>query len=61
MSDLEKTTERRAKPARRIQIPGRSAQYSSRDPVEIANELRAGSRLGKREAKLAEAERKHAR
>ncbi|UEM08299.1 hypothetical protein J4G43_026160 [Bradyrhizobium barranii subsp. barranii] len=58
---LEKATSKRAgstKQSRRIKLPGKSEAYASTDPVEIARELRAQSRLGKREARLAAAEMK---
>jgi hypothetical protein len=55
---LEKTTERRTKSKRRITIRGGRTTFESKDPTEIARELRAKSKLGKREARLDAAERK---
>lgn len=58
---FEKATSERAqssKLSRRIKLPGRSATYANTDPVEIARELRAKSKLGKREARLAAMEEK---
>ncbi|UPT93864.1 hypothetical protein J4G48_0031635 [Bradyrhizobium barranii subsp. apii] len=58
---LEKATAKRAgssKQSRRIKLPGKSEAYADTDPVEIARELRAQSKLGKREARLAAAEMK---
>ena len=53
-TERERTTKR----SRRIKLPGRAETYDSTDPVEIARELRAKSRLGKREARLYSAARK---
>ncbi|UWU89616.1 hypothetical protein [Bradyrhizobium sp. CB1015] len=47
---------RTGKQERRIKMPGKVEVYANTDPVEIARELRAKSRLGKREARLAAAE-----
>lgn len=56
---LERANERRAKAPRLVKLPGdRNARRSDQDPLEIAKELRAKSRLGQREAKLEAAERK---
>jgi hypothetical protein len=58
---FERATAKRAltsKQSRRIKLPGKSETYDSTDPVEIARELRAKSKLGKREARLAAAESK---
>lgn len=55
---VEKATAKSGKSLRSIKLPGRAEQYVDTDPVKIARELRAKSRLGQREAKLAEAERK---
>lgn len=58
---FEKATSKRArtsKQSRRIKLPGKSETYASTDPVDIAGELRAQSKLGKREARLAAAEAK---
>ncbi|EIG56232.1 hypothetical protein [Bradyrhizobium sp. WSM1253] len=58
---FEKATSKRArssKQSRRIKLPGKSEAYADADPVEIARELRAQSKLGKREARLAAAEMK---
>jgi len=43
---------------RKIKLPGEPVKYGADDPLRIARELRAKSRLGRREARLAEAERK---
>ena len=43
---------------RKIKLPGEPVRYGADDPLKIARELRAKSRLGRREAQLAEAERK---
>jgi len=43
---------------RKIKLPGRPVKYGADDPLRIARELRANSRLGRREARLAAAERK---
>lgn len=53
----ENTREKRQKSARRIQVPGRGVVYASTDPIEIARELRAKSKLGQREARLDAAEK----
>jgi hypothetical protein len=58
MAEFEKATERRAKRSRRIKLPGKTAEFSEKDPVEIARELRAKSELGRREARLKAAEAK---
>ncbi|MET4277403.1 MULTISPECIES: hypothetical protein [unclassified Bradyrhizobium] len=50
--------ERSTKRSRRIKIPGAAETFDNTDPVEIARELRAKSRLGKREARLNAAARK---
>jgi hypothetical protein len=50
--------ERSTKQSRRIKLPGKPEAYTNTDPVEIARELRAKSKLGKREARLAAAEAK---
>lgn len=55
---IEKATERRAKSSRRIKMPGKVDRFANTDPVDIARELRAKSRLGQREAKLDAAEAK---
>jgi hypothetical protein len=55
---IEKATERRGKISRRIKLPGKPLEYATTEPVEIARKLRAASALGRREAKLADAERK---
>lgn len=58
---FERATSKRArssKQSRRIKLPGKSEAYANTDPVEIARELRAQSKLGKREARLATAEAK---
>ena len=52
----ETTREQRQKSARHIKVPGKGVAYASTDPVDIARELRAKSRLGKREARLKAAE-----
>jgi hypothetical protein len=54
----ENTREKRQKSKRHIKIPGKPAAYASTDPIDIARELRAKSKLGKREAKLDAAEAK---
>jgi hypothetical protein len=55
---IEKATERRSKTQRRIKLPGKVERFADTDPVDIARELRAKSRLGQREAKLDAAEKK---
>lgn len=56
---LERANEKRAKAPRLIKLPGdKTARRSDRDPLEIAKELRAKSRLGQREARLDAMERK---
>lgn len=55
---LEKATERRAKASRCIKMPGKVVRFANTDPVDIARELRAKSKLGRREAKLEAAEAK---
>ena len=58
---FEKATAKRArssKQSRRIKLPSKSETYANTDPIEIARELRAKSKLGKREARLAAAETK---
>ncbi|MCP3406210.1 hypothetical protein [Bradyrhizobium sp. CCGB01] len=58
---FEKATSKRTrltKQSRRIKLPGKSEAYADTDPIEIARELRAKSRLGKREARLDAASRK---
>jgi hypothetical protein len=54
----ETTREKRQTRARRIRMPGKGEVYDTTDPIEIARELRAKSRLGKREARLGAAARK---
>jgi hypothetical protein len=57
----EKATSKRAgsgKQSRRIKLPGKSETFANTDPVDIARELRAKSKLGEREARLAAAEKK---
>lgn len=44
--------------SRKITMPDGKVRYGSTDPKEIAAELRAKSRLGKRERRLREAEAK---
>lgn len=53
----ENTREKRQKSKRHIKIPGKPATYASTDPVDIARELRAKSKLGRKEAKLDAAEK----
>ncbi|MBB4427990.1 hypothetical protein GGD66_006576 [Bradyrhizobium sp. CIR48] len=58
---FEKATSKRtrtSKQSRRIKLPGKAEVYADTDPIEIARELRAKSRLGKREARLVAAEAK---
>ncbi|WVT73339.1 hypothetical protein QM996_17965 [Sinorhizobium chiapasense] len=55
---IERATKKSAKATRSVTLPGKRAAYLSTDPVDIARELRAKSRLGQREAKLAAAEAK---
>lgn len=55
---IERANKKTPKSGRQVTLPGKRAAYLDRDPVEIARELRAISSLGRREAKLAEAERK---
>lgn len=57
---FERATEKRSqsRERRRIKLPGRAEVYANTDPAEIARELRAKSKLGKREAKLDAAEAK---
>ncbi|RZN10996.1 hypothetical protein CWO91_10240 [Bradyrhizobium genosp. SA-3] len=58
---FERATTKRAlssKQSRRIKLPGKAEVYANTDPIEIARELRAKSKLGKREARLAAAENK---
>jgi hypothetical protein len=55
---IERANRKTAKTGRQVTLPGKRAAYLDRDPVEIARELRSKSSLGRREAKLAEAERK---
>jgi len=50
--------EKRQKAKRAITLPGKREIYSDRDPIEIARELRAKSKLGRKEAKLKAAEAK---
>lgn len=57
----ETIREKRQKSARRIQVPGKGVVYASTDPIDIARELRAKSKFGKREAKLKAAEEKQRR
>jgi hypothetical protein len=54
----EITREKRQRSRRHIKIPGKPAEYASTDPIDIARELRAKSKLGKREARLDAAEKK---
>ncbi len=54
----ENTREKRQKSKRHIKVPGKAAAYASTDPVDIARELRAKSKLGVREARLDAAEAK---
>jgi hypothetical protein len=56
--NAEATREKRQKSRRHITMPGKREIYSDKDPVEIARELRARSKLGKREARLDAAEKK---
>ncbi|ATU92741.1 hypothetical protein B5P45_25165 [Phyllobacterium zundukense] len=58
---IEKATERRAKASRQIKLPGKSMQYAATDPVDIARTLRANSKLGQAEKKLAALEAKNGR
>ncbi|MBB4364243.1 hypothetical protein GGD65_005301 [Bradyrhizobium sp. CIR18] len=57
---FERATEKRSRSRerRRIKLPGKAEAYANTDPIEIARELRANSKLGKREARLAAAEAK---
>lgn len=57
---LERTDTSRARTARsrKITMPGGKIRYDSTDPKDIAAELRAKSRLGKREQQLKDAEAK---
>lgn len=50
--------ERTIKRSRRIKVPGKPETYDNKDPIDIARELRAKSKLGKREANLNAAARK---
>lgn len=43
---------RRAANKRRIRIPGKAERYDNTDPVTIAREMRAKSKLGALERKL---------
>lgn len=54
----ETAREKRQKSKRQIKLPGKREAYSDRDPIEIARELRAKSKLGRKEAKLNAAEAK---
>ncbi|MGB3044966.1 MAG: hypothetical protein WBB98_17470 [Xanthobacteraceae bacterium] len=54
----ENTREKRHRSKRQIKLPGKRDEYSARDPIEIARELRAKSKLGRKEAKLNAAEAK---
>ncbi|MCZ8546274.1 hypothetical protein OOJ09_25930 [Mesorhizobium qingshengii] len=57
---LERTDTSRARTlrSRKITMPDGKVRYDSKDPKDIAAELRAKSSLGKREAKLKAAEAK---
>lgn len=56
---FELATEKRPqRERRRIKLPGKAEVYADTDPIEIARELRAKSKLGKREARLDAAEAK---
>jgi hypothetical protein len=55
---FEKADERRTKTKRRISIRGKYVKMDDTDPVAIARALRKDSNLGKREARLAQAEAK---
>lgn len=54
----ETSREKRQKSKRHIKVPGKPATYANTDPIDIARELRAKSKLGKREARLDAAEKK---
>jgi hypothetical protein len=53
----ETTREKHQKSKRRIKLPGMAESYSNREPIDIARELRAKSKLGAREARLDAAEK----
>jgi len=55
---IEKATERRGKSKRSIKLPGGEVRFADTSPEAIARVLRSKSKLGKREAKLDEAEKK---
>ncbi len=55
---VERATKKASKSVRSVTLPGKRAAYVSTDPIDIARELRAKSKLGQREARLADAERK---
>lgn len=55
---VERATAKNGKSLRSVKLPGKAERFVDTDPVKIARELRAKSRLGQREAKLNEAERK---
>lgn len=55
---IERANKKAPKGGRTVTLPGKRPTYTDRDAVDIARELRAKSNLGRREAKLAEAERK---
>ncbi|NRQ15582.1 hypothetical protein [Ensifer sesbaniae] len=55
---IERATKKTTKATRSVTLPGKRAAHMTTDPVDIARELRAKSRLGQREAKLAAAEEK---
>lgn len=57
----QNTREKRQKSKRHIKLPGKPATYANTEPVDIARELRAKSKLGKREARLDAAEKSHGR
>ena len=55
---IERANARRANTPRQITLRGKPLKVSDTDPVAIARAIRRGSALGKREARLLEAERK---
>jgi hypothetical protein len=55
---FEKADERRTKTKRRISLRGKYYKTDDTDPIAIARTLRKESKLGKREARLEQAEAK---
>ncbi|MGO4659659.1 hypothetical protein AB4Z34_33490 [Ensifer sp. 2YAB10] len=55
---IERANKKAPSGGRHVTMPGKRSVFIDKSPVDIARELRAKSSLGRREAKLAEAERK---